>query len=356
MSHIAHIANQEVGAGRPAFLVAELGVTHEASLSVAEEMIRAAKHAGFNAVKVECIDADRLVATDYRSSIQYSFNTLSGVAKSINYHELLKQVSLDYDEISQLASIARSLEMPFFGTAFDIDTCGFLKSIGACAIKISSGEIDHFPLLEAAAKTGLPVFFDSGRASVVEVLAAVEVLNGGGCLAPIIMHNPSGYPAPPRDVCLETMDIYRRATALPVGFSCHTRGNVMVHAAVAVGANVIEKPVSRDNTVEEDEHIFSINMHELDAFVQEVRSIEASLVVDLKKLIHGGDEIAKTRFRQSVAAARDLQAGQKLEISDLTFARPGFGIRPGKAGELVGRQLRDAVAAGVLLLEKHFVD
>ncbi len=354
--HSAEVAGLPVGAGHPAFLVAELGVTHEASLEVASQMIRAAKEAGFNAVKVECIDADRLVASDYRDAIQYSFSTLSGDTRTINYHELLKQVSLGYDEIGELARIARALDMPFFGTAFDIDTVAFLKSIGTCAIKISSGEIDHFPLLEAAARTGLPVFFDSGRASVVEVLMAVEALTAAGCAAPIVMHNPSGYPAPPRDVCLETMDIYRRATGLPVGFSCHTRGNAMVHAAVALGANVIEKPLSRDNTIEEDEHIFAINVDELGAFVGEVRAIEAARGVDLAKLAHGGDATAKIRFRQSVVAAHDLPAGHRLGAADLDFARPGFGIRPIDAGRLIGRRLVTPLAAGVLLQDKHLAD
>jgi len=347
------VAGVLVGAGHPAFLVAELGVTHEGSLEVASQMVRAAKDAGFNAVKVECINADRLVAVDYRDVIQYSFSTLSGQTKTINYHELLKQVTLTYDEIGELSSIARSFDMPFFGTAFDIDTVGFLKSIGACAIKISSGEIDHFPLLEAAAATGLPVFFDSGRASVVEVLTTVEALTAAGCPVPIVMHNPSGYPASPRDVCLGTMGIYREATGLPVGFSCHTRGNAMVHAAVAVGTNVIEKPLSRDNTVEEDEHIFSINMDDLGSFVGEVRAIEAALGVNLAKLTHGDDEIVKTRFRQSIVAARDLPAGHWLTAADLSFARPGFGIRPADAGRLLGRSLLTSLEAGALLLEKH---
>lgn len=350
----AIIAGKHVGPGHPSFIVAELGVTHEGDIGVAKEMVHAAKQAGVDAVKVECIDADRLVATDYRNVINYSFKTLSGGAVTLNYHELLKKVSLSYKEIEQLAKIANDSGMPFFGTAFDIETVNFLKQIGSCAIKISSGEVDHIPLLQAAAKSGLPVFFDSGRASAVEVFRAAETLVNSGCAVPIIMHNPSGYPAPPVDVCLDVMEIYRHATSLPVGFSCHTRGNTMVHAAVVKGARVIEKPLSRDNTIEEDEHIFSVNMDDLAAYVEEIRAIEAAMSINMKKLMVGDeDEKRRNQFRQSIVAAKNLPAGKLLEAADLSFARPGYGIRPGELANIIGKKLAVDIGAGNVLTYNH---
>ena len=254
---------------------------------------------------------------------------------------------MPYDDIAKLAAMARTRGLPFFGTAFDLETIDFLKSIGACAVKISSGEITHHPLLVRAAESGLPVFFDTGRSSLGEILSAVEVLRGAGCATPLIMHNPSGYPAAPQDVQLLSIPLYQQAAGLPVGLSCHSRGNMMVHGAIAVGANIIEKPLSRDNTKDEDEHIFSVNIAELDRYVDEIRALEAALTLNRQKLYEGdSDPVRRRTFRQSLVAARDLPAGHILAAADLTFARPGHGFPPTMVEFLVGRILKNAIPRG----------
>jgi len=354
---IATIAGQKVGVGEPAWIVAELGVTHEGTLEVAIEMLNAARHAKVDAIKVECIDRDRLVSLEHRGSLSYSFKTLGGEQITENYYELLRKVSLSYDDIARLARLSRQRGLPFFGTAFDLETIDFLKDIGACAIKISSGEITHQPLLVKAAQTGLPVFFDTGRSSLAEILGAVEVLRSAGCATPLIMHNPSGYPAAPADVQLKSIPLYQAATGLPVGLSCHSRGNMMVHGAIAIGANIIEKPLSRDNTKDEDEHIFSVNIHELDRYVEDIRALEAALTISRPKLYDGdSDPVRRRTFRQSLVAVRDLPAGHVIREDDMTFARPGHGFPPTMVDHLVGRRLCRSIAKGHHFHNKHLLD
>jgi sialic acid synthase SpsE len=223
-------------------------------------------------------------------------------------------------------------------------------------VKISSGEITHEPLLAEAARSGLPVFFDTGRATFDEVLRAREVLARHGADTPIVMHNPSGYPALPADVNLPVISLYSQVLACPVGLSCHSRGNTMVHAAVALGASVIEKPLSRDNTLEDDEHIFSVNLSELDSFVSEIRDLEAALHLDRMKILQGvGDPKLRTTFRQSLIAKRALTAGATIEVDDITFARPGYGFPPGDFSRVVGRRLAKNVVAGAVITADHLV-
>ncbi len=350
----AVIAGRSIGPGHSAWIVAEFGVTHEGTLDVAMEMLDASIKAGVDAIKVECINADAIVSLEYRDTLNYAFKTLAGHQITENYYQLLKKVSLPYDDIAKLAALAQKRGLPFFGTAFDLETIDFLKSIGACAVKISSGEITHHPLLVRAAQSGLPVFFDTGRSSLGEILSAVEVLRGAGCATPLIMHNPSGYPAAPQDVQLLSIPLYQQSAGLPVGLSCHSRGNMMVHGAIAVGANIIEKPLSRDNTKDEDEHIFSVNISELDRYVDEIRALEAALTLNRKKLYEGdSDPVRRRTFRQSLVAARDLPAGHILTSADLTFARPGHGFPPTMVEYVVGRKLAAPVAHGHHIQPKH---
>ena len=243
-----------------------------------------------------------------------------------------------------------------FGTAFDLDTVKFLVDQGSCAIKLSSGEITHEPLLAEAARSGLPVFFDTGRAVFEEVLRAREVLARNGADTPVVMHNPSGYPAAPADVNLPIIPLYNEVLDCPIGLSCHSRGNTMVHAAIAIGASVIEKPLSRDNTMEDDEHIFSVNLADLPAFVGEIRDLGSAMQLDRDKILgRTVDPAARMMFRQSLIAKRPLAAGSEITSDDLTFARPGFGFPPNELDRIIGRRLTKDVAVGAVITTEDLV-
>jgi N,N'-diacetyllegionaminate synthase len=315
-----------------------------------------ARAAGVDAVKVECIDADRLLAAEYRDTLTYTFKTLGGLEKRENYWSLLKRLSLSQSETVKLFKLAHDEGTAIFGTAFDLDTVKFLVDQGSCAIKLSSGEINHEPLLIEAARSGLPVFYDTGRATFEEVLHAREVLAQNGATTPVVMHNPSGYPAAPADVNLSVIPLFKQVLDCPVGLSCHSRGNAMVHAAVAIGANVIEKPLSRDNTRDDDEHIFSVNLDDLAGFVSEIRDLEDAMLLHSDKILgRTGDPAARAMFRQSLIASRPLAAGSYITDKDLTFARPGFGFAPDEFKRIIGRRLATDVAAGSVITAKHLV-
>lgn len=344
----ATIAGQTVGTGAPTWIVIELGVTHEGDSDLARRMISASKRAGADAVKVECIDPDALVAPSHRASLEYSHRTASGRQVTENYYELLRRVSLSRDEIRLLRDAAGEAGIPFFGTAFDLRTVDVLAEIGSCAIKISSGEITHLPLIRHAAASGLPVIIDTGRSSVAEICRAAQVAQEGGCATPVIMHNPSGYPAAPGDVNLPTIPKLKSVLDLPVGFSCHSQGNDMVLGALAVGADVLEKPISRDNTIEEDEHIFSVNLDGVEEYVQRIRALEKALTFDRARFFPPVNPARQT-FRQSVVATKDIRPGEVIGPEHLGFARPGWGIAPELSDSIVGRRAVTSIEAGAVI-------
>jgi sialic acid synthase SpsE len=342
------IADRTVGAGAPTWIVVELGVTHGQDLDLAKRMIAAAKSAGADAVKVECIDPDALVARAHRKTLDYSHRTASGVSVTENYYQLLQRVSMTRDEISKLRKTAQEVGIPFFGTAFDLGTVDFLAEIKSCAIKISSGEISHIPLIQHAAKSGLPVILDTGRSSIADITRGVYAARQAGCVTPVVMHNPSGYPALPQDVNLESIPRLKSALGVPVGFSCHSRGFDMALAAVAFGCDVIEKPVSQDNTIEEDEHVFSVNLEDLDDYVARIRGLERAMDFNWARFFPKEERERKT-FRQSIVAMRPIAAGEVITRDAVSFARPGWGIEPESIELIVGRRAAVDIDEGCLL-------
>jgi N,N'-diacetyllegionaminate synthase len=350
-----NLLNQLSTQNPSSWIVMELGVTHEKNLNIALQMIDAAKNAGVDAIKVECIKPSSLVSPQYCKTLPYSYVTNTGKKITENYFSLLQEVSLSFDEIEKIAAYAKEKNIYFFGTAFDLETVDFLVNIGACAIKISSGEITHIPLLKYAAATGLPVFFDSGRAELKEIVNAYNTLANSGCILPILMHNPSGYPAKAVDVNLSIIPIYQKLFPnTPIGFSCHSPGNHMVLGAVALGTKIIEKPISRDNTLEKDEHMFSVNMHELDNYVLSIRELETALKINNNRIFPSETILKESlTFRQSLVVTRNLDKGHIIKEQDLQFARPGFGLPPHFYSKVIGKQLQVSIVEGHHLTSTH---
>ena len=197
----------------------------------------------------------------------------------------------------------------------------------------------------------LPVRFTPGRLAVPRPRPCAR----NAQKLPVVMHNPSGIRRCRRcepshhSALLEVLDC-------PIGLSCHSRGNTMVHAAIAIGASVIEKPLSRDNTMEDDEHIFSVNLADLPAFVGEIRDLGSAMQLDRDKILgRTVDPAARMMFRQSLIAKRPLAAGSEITSDDLTFARPGFGFPPNELDRIIGRRLTKDVAVGAVITTEDLV-
>ena len=340
------IGNAEVGNGGATFVVIELGVTHGNDEELAATMIREAKRAGADAVKCEVINPDRLVAADYRDRLEYSYVAYSGKKVVENYYNLIRQVTMPLEMLARLKRYADELQMPFFGTAFDFESVDFLKSIGSCAIKLASPEIVQFPLLDHAVRSGLPVLLDSGKATTVEIGAAVSRARLQDGAAVVVMHNPSGYPAADKDVHLRMIPTLQNAFDVPVGLSCHSRGSSVSFAAVGIGADVIEKPVTDDNTQDGDEHIFSLNIGEIAPFVATIRQLDLA-----KGMANRDPELAletdhqRNTYRQSLVAVRDMKAGNRITREDFRFARPGWGILAADGEKAIGRTIIRSIRA-----------
>jgi sialic acid synthase SpsE len=183
---------------------------------------------------------------------------------------------------------------------------------------------------------------DSGGAFMAEIDRAVTILANAGAKDLIIMHNPSGYPAPPEKTDLRMIPMMKSLFDIPVGLSCHTPGMDMVVAAVALGANVIEKPIARSRELESPEHIFAFLDTETEEFIAKIRTVETALGQARRTAV---DEKSLPRFigRRGLYAAADLDAGEVLGEKNLQMAKPWRGISIEFIDEVVGKKLKRPV-------------
>jgi N,N'-diacetyllegionaminate synthase len=344
------IGERLVGDGEPCFITFEAGPTHD-GLPAAKALVKAAADAGADAVKFQVLDPDRLVA-DRRQMFSYEYladrATGERKEKSEPLYDILKRRSLEPAQWKALKSYSDSLKLAFFATVSFESDVDLLASLGCDSIKIASGDVNHFPLIEYAARTGISIQLDTGNATVEEVAEAVEVVRGTGNERLIIHHCPSGYPARRDGINLRVIQTLRETFRYPVAFSDHTPGWDMDIAALCLGANVLEKTITLDRTTPSVEHIMSLEGAELARFVAVVRDVEAAFGSS-RRVMHEAEIAKRNMVRRSIFVARDLAAGARLAPGDLEYRRPGTGIPPSEAARVIGRTLAVARRAGEML-------
>jgi N,N'-diacetyllegionaminate synthase len=345
-----NIGKRTIGDGHPCYITYEAGPTHDGLLT-ATQLVRAAAEAGADAVKFQILDPERLVADRQQLfTYEYLVNLQSGETreKSEPLYDILKRRSLTRDEWRGLKALSDSLGLAFFATVSFESDVDFLVELGCDSIKIASGDVNHFPLIEYAARTGISLQLDTGNSTIGEIEAAVDVIHRTGNDRIIIHHCPSGYPARREGINLRVIRTLKAMFPYPIAFSDHTPGWDMDIAAICLGADMVEKTITLDRTTPSVEHIMSLEGGDIRRFVGVVRDIEAAFG-SARRIMHDAEIRKRDLVRRSIFAARDLAAGQTLTLADLDFRRPGTGIPPGEAGRIVGRSLAVAKRAGEML-------
>lgn len=345
-----HINGRQVGDGSPCFITFEVGPTHN-GVDSSKRLIKYASESGADAVKFQILDPERLVADkkqlfSYQILVDRETGKLETVEEPL--FDILQRRSLSVDEWIEVKNYSDSLNMSFFATVGFDDEVDLLEKLGCHSIKIASADVNHFPLLRKAAKTGMCIQLDTGMASLGEIEKAVDVIRKEGNENIIIHQCPSGYPARLDSINLNIIPTLKKMFPYPVAYSDHTPGHDMDIAAIAMGANLVEKTITEDRATRSVEHVMSIEPHEMKSFVQIIRDVEVAMGSSRREL-HEEEIQKRNSIRRSVFLCEDVKAGTKLRDCKVEFRRPGFGISPDEYGELLCATLQNDLPNGHLL-------
>lgn len=333
------------------FIIAEAGVNHNGDINLAKELIYAAKETGADAVKFQTFKADHLVNKTAEQAQYQKKNS----AHSSQY-EMLKALEISEDDHHQLAQLATSLGIEFMSTGFDEESVDFLISLGVRRLKIPSGEITNLPFLAYLAKTGLPLIMSTGMCDLQEVKDAIDTVKPyyPNTLEEnlVLLHCTSNYPAAYADVNLKAMQTLANEFGLAVGYSDHTLGSLVPTLAVAMGAKVIEKHFTLDNSLSGPDHAASMTPKAFSEMVDTIRNAELILGNGAKQPTSSELPIREL-VRRSVTLKHELPEGTLLTRDDLVLLRPGTGIKPANLHEVVGRRLLVNLNAGSTLQWEH---
>jgi len=339
--------NRQVGGAAPCFITFEAGPTHN-GLESAKRLVTLAAEAGGDAVKFQILDPDRLVAD---KALPFSYEVLvdraTGATETVTepLYDILARRAMSHDEWRGLKRHADQCGVAFFATVGFPDEIDLLEELNCDSIKIASADVNHLPLIRRAAKSGMCLQLDTGNSSIGEIEAAVDLIRETGNDNIIIHHCPSGYPARLESINLNVIPTLKRMFPYPIAYSDHTPGSEMDVAALALGADLIEKSITEDRTTRSIEHIFSLEPADMASFLRTIREVEQAMGTT-RRVLHPEEKKKRLAARRSIYAAYDLKVGQKLSEADFDYRRPGYGIAPDQIDRLIGRQLTRAKKAG----------
>ena len=318
-------------------IIAEAGVNHNGDIKLAEKLIDVAAQAGVDYVKFQTFKASKLVTKKAGRAEYQDANTKNNDTQ----FEMLKKLELSQENHYHLIEYSKTKKVKFLSTAFDFESIDFLHNIGIRLAKIPSGEITNLPYLRKIATLFPEVILSTGMADIKEVKDAVNVLLKGGVNKEnlTVLHCNTDYPTAMKDVNLKAMLHIKKEIGVNIGYSDHTLGIEVPVAAVALGANVIEKHFTLDRNLEGPDHNASLQPDELKQMVTSIRNIEKAISGNGLKEVSKSEKKNINTVRKSIHLSRDVKSGSIITENDIISLRPGDGICPMNWNNVVGKQI-----------------
>lgn len=315
-------------------IIAEAGVNHNGSIEIAKRLVDAALDAGADIIKFQTFKAEKLVSKDAKKA-EYQKKNIGDCDDS--QYTMLKRLELSVADHATLIAYCQARGIRFWSTAFDMESMDYLHSLNLGLWKVPSGEITNYPFLKKIASFSEPVIMSTGMCDEQDIHNAMVVLLGSGLSKEQItlLHCNTQYPTPMEDVNLRAMLTIQRDFGVAVGYSDHTRGIEVPIAAVALGAQVIEKHFTLDRNMPGPDHKASLEPAELKAMVSAIRNIEKALGTGQKQ-VSASEQGNRAVARKSIVAATTIKRGDLLTEQNLTVKRPGTGISPMEWESVIG--------------------
>ena len=275
MAREVKIGNKWVGDDHPAYIVAEIGINHNGDIGIAEDLIKAGKHAGVDAVKFQKRTPELCVPPEQRNQMR---ETPWGYITYLEYRYKVEFNETDYDEIDRYA---REVGIDWFASVWDEPSVDFLEKYNPIAYKVPSASLTDFNLLRHLRSTGRPIILSTGMSTLNQIKAAVSSIGEDNL---VITHATSAYPCDPNELNLRMIQKLRELFNCPIGYSGHEVGLVTSAVAVGLGACMVERHITLDRALWGSDQAASVEPGGFEKLVKYIRVTEAAIGDGVKKV------------------------------------------------------------------------
>ena len=321
------------------YVIAEMSANHGGSLETALEIVKGAKKAGADCLKIQTYTADTITID---CDNEY-FKINGGLWDGYKLYDLYGDAGTPYEWHKAIKEECDRCGLDFLSTPFDPTAVDFLEELGVEAYKIASFELNDIPLIEYAASKKKPMIMSCGMASPEDIQEAVDACKRMGNDKIVLLKCCSEYPANWEDMHLGNIPDMRERFGVHVGLSDHSFGSLGAVVAVALGARVIEKHVKIDGVKSADSE-FSMTMEDFSAMVKDARN--AVLISQGPDYSLSKKEKESTVFRRSLFAVQDIKEGDVITNGNVRSIRPGYGIAPKYLKDMLGKTAKKDLKRG----------
>ena len=335
------IGSRLIGEGQPTYIVAEMSANHLQDYDRAEAIIRAAKAAGADAVKLQTYTADTITMDCENEYFQIKQGT---IWDGTTFYKLYQEAFTPWDWQTRLVKLANDLGMDCFSSPFDFTAVDFMEEMDMPAYKIASFEIRDIPLIRKIAKLGKPVIMATGIAYLEDIERAVRVCREEGNDQIILLKCTSTYPSPYEDMNIRVIPHMAEVFDCMTGLSDHSMGSAVAVASVALGARMVEKHFTLSRADGGPDAAFSMEPAEFKKMADEIRIVEKALGRVTYQLTEK-QERSREEGR-SLFVTQDIGAGEVFTPENLRSIRPAFGMAPVYYEEVLGKKARVSIPRG----------
>lgn len=335
-----YIGKFRVDDGAPPLFFPDIGAFFNRDMDIAKSLVKRLHSAGADVVKGEILhDIDIALEGDTYEV----YLARDGTPIKERHRSVIERKVVSLGEYERLFQFCKSLDMEFLLSVYDFRGAEFGRDIGAGALKIASANVVHRPLIEFTAKLGLPMIIDTGKSTLEEIARAVQWAEDAGAEAIMVQHSPEAPPSPLANHNLRMLTTLHRIFDRPVGLSDHHAGEEMLYAAVALGANAVEKGIIPDNMGEDGDVYHALPIGMFEEVLAKCRRIHTALGANMRYLRRDREKYIS---RMGIVAAKDFSPGESLTLEGVRFSYPAKGI-PVEHWEIVeGWRVRGDIARG----------
>lgn len=324
-------------------IIAELGSVHDGKLSLAKKLVKAASESGADTVKFQMHIAEEETLVSAPSPTYFN---------SESRYDYFKRIAFTFKEWKELKKTCKKYKVEFLCSPFSEKAVEILEKLKVNSYKVPSGELTNLPLLEKLKKTKKHLYLSTGMSNWKEINTVVNLLKKNFTL----LQCSSIYPCPINNVGINVLEEMKKRYKCNVGFSDHTLDCVASFAAAANGANIIEKHFTLSKKMYGSDAKHSMEPEEFAYFVKNIRKIWHIMDNPVNKNNINKYKLMKNIFEKSVVAKKNLHANSILKKEDLSFKKPGTGIRALYYKSVVGRKLNKNIKANTLLKNSDFYE
>lgn len=317
------------------YIIAEAGVNHNGSIEMAFQLIDKAKEIGADCVKFQTFKAEQIVTA---SSPKANYQLKVTDAQESQY-DMLKKLELQKEDFKKLKDHCEKRGIDFMSTPYNFEDADLLNEIGVTVFKIASGQIAELPFLKYVAAFKKKMIVSTGMATMQEVKDAVKAMREAGNDDLVILQCNTDYPSKVEDTNLRAMLTMRDELKVRVGYSCHVPTNYACFAAVALGAEMIEKHFTLDNKLPGPDHSCSLEPSGFKELIEGIRSVEKSLGTGIKTPSES-EQKNTYGMRRSLVAKTNISAGTVIGKEHIAFKRPMNGLSPNYFEVIIGKKVK----------------